>query len=351
MPASPRSSTVVSSSGDDPAACLARWPTPLVAAQLVWPAVYGDQLESQAPTFAGWGVGGALLMTWPDAATPEQLLAFKDAAKVPLLIATDEEGGDVQRFRRLGALPAQGQVAATMPVEDARRMVADHAAAMHRVGVDVVFGPVADVGPADGSDGPMGDRVFSTDPQVVADYATAYVRGWQRGGILPVLKHFPGHGSASADTHVAVARTPPLEELARRDLVPYRRLAGEDVGVMVGHLDVPGLTEDGGGPASLSPAAITVLLRDQLGFAGHLVVTDALDMQAVAARAMLPAAAEQAVAAGADVVVYADTAATPQVIARLVDAESAGRLPPGRLHQAARQVLATKGVDPCDVTA
>ncbi len=229
-------------------------------------------------------------------------------------------------------------------------MIADHGLLLADIGVDIVFGPVADVGPVDGTDGPMADRVFSADPATVTDYAAAYVRGWNRAGILPVLKHFPGHGSASADTHDATAGTPSLEELGRRDLVPYRRLAGEEVGVMIGHLDVPGLTDGTGVPSSLSSEAITNLLANQLGFADHLVVTDSLDMDAVASRVDLPEAAELAVAAGADVVIYTDTPATPSVTARLVDAVDSGRLPPTRLYDAAGRVLAAKGIDPCSLT-
>ncbi|CAN5814885.1 glycoside hydrolase family 3 N-terminal domain-containing protein [soil metagenome] len=346
-PRPPATATTMLAPNVDPFVCLQALPTAVVAGQLVWPAVYGDQLDAQASTFAQWQVGGALLMTWPAGATPEQLAELKTAGEIPLLVATDEEGGDVQRFRRLGVIPSQRQVAASMSVEDAEQMIAEQGLALEAAGVDIVFGPVADVGPADGSDGPMADRVFSADPTIVADYAAAYVRGWNRAGILPVLKHFPGHGSASADSHDDTARTPALDELLRRDLVPYQRLAGEQVGVMIGHLDVPDLTEDVGVPASLSPAAISNLLLNQLGFAGHLVVTDALDMEAVASRVDLPEAAERAVGAGADVVIYADTSATPSVIARLVDAVETGRLAPSRLYGAAQRVLATKGVDPC----
>ncbi|CAN5752868.1 glycoside hydrolase family 3 N-terminal domain-containing protein [soil metagenome] len=346
-PHSPATATTMLPQSVDPLLCLQALPTAVVAGQLVWPAVYGDQLDAQASTFAQWQVGGALLMTWPAEATPEQLAELKTTGEIPLLVATDEEGGDVQRFGRLGVIPSQRQVAASMSVEEAEQMIAEHGLALEAAGVDIVFGPVADVGPADGSDGPMADRVFSADPAIVADYAAAYVRGWNRAGILPVLKHFPGHGSASADSHDDTARTPALDELLRRDLVPYQRLAAEQVGVMIGHLDVPDLTEDGGVPASLSPAAISNLLLNQLGFAGHLVVTDALDMEAVASRVGLPEAAERAVGAGADVVIYADTSATPSVIARLVDAVETGRLAPSRLYGAAQRVLATKGVDPC----
>ncbi len=165
-------------------------------------------------------------MTWPAGATGAQLRAFKRAGKLPLLISTDEEGGTVQRFRRVGVLPSASKVASTMTPAQAEQMIAAHAAKLHALGVDVANAPVVDVRPLQGL-GPIGSRSFSTDPNVVSAFASAYVKGWESAGVLPVLKHFPGHGSASADSHTAEAVTPPLSQLRQRDLLPYAALEGQ----------------------------------------------------------------------------------------------------------------------------
>jgi beta-N-acetylhexosaminidase len=317
-------------------------------AQLVWPAVYGEELVKRTAQFAQWQVGGAVLMTWPETATSSQLQALKAAGAVPLLVATDEEGGNVQRMARLGVIPAAATVAGSMTPAAAEQMIAAHAAVVKAAGVDIVFAPVVDVSPQTGV-GPIGNRAFSSDPKVVIEFAQAYVQGWESAGILPVLKHFPGHGSASGDTHKLNATTPALDVLRARDLLPYAALAGTGVGVMVGHLDVPGLTDGDKVPASLSPSAVTGLLRGKYGYADALVFTDALGMKAISNEFGTPEAAERAVAAGADVVIFTSTDDTPLIIDRLADAVSAGRIPAARVDEAVLHVVRTKGVDPCSI--
>jgi beta-N-acetylhexosaminidase len=340
-PTTTPAATSVTTSSD----CLASIPLRIRLAQLVWPAVYGDALRTSATDFASWGVGGAVVMTFPAGAGADDLLQFKLAGAVPLLLATDEEGGKVQRFRSLGALPAPARVARSMSVTDAEAMIAEHAATLASVGIDVVFAPVLDVQP-DGSPGPIGDRSFGSDPMVVEAYAAAYVAGWESAGIMPVLKHFPGHGSATGDTHDGFASTLSLDELRGRDLLPYAALATSGAGVMVGHLDVPGLTEPGL-PASLSPAAITRLLRDEYGYRDALVFSDALGMDAVTQRYSLAQAAELALVAGDDVVIFTATEQAPAVIDRLVAAVEAGRLTERRVDEALTRVLRAKRLDAC----
>jgi beta-N-acetylhexosaminidase len=344
-PPTPPSTSPGGTAVASPATCLAAIPVRAQVAQLVWPAVYGDGLTGAATQLAGWQVGGAVVMTFPEGATGEQLLAMKGAGAVPLLLATDEEGGGVQRFKRLGALPTPADVPATMSTEAAESMVAEHAARLAAVGIDVVFAPVVDVMPVDGG-GPIGVRAFSDDPDVVSAYADAYVAGWESGGIVPVLKHFPGHGDASGDTHKVFASTPPLDELRTRDLLPYADLSRTGAGVMVGHLDVPGLTPPDV-PASLSSEAITDLLRGEYGYSRALVFTDALGMSAIAQRHTIPQAAELSIEAGADVAIFTATDQTPAVIDQLVAAVGAGRLSEERVADALGRVLAAKGLDPC----
>lgn len=324
--------------------CVAHLPLEWRAGQVLMPAVYGDRLADAAPVVDQVALGGVILMTWPAGSDPAALASLKSRSTVPLLVATDEEGGNVQRLRALGALPSEADVAASMTPQEAERMIADHAAAVRSLGVDMVFGPVVDVGSA----APIGDRSFGDDPAVVAEFGAAYVRGWLSAGVTPVLKHFPGHGRASADSHTSASATPPLDELRSVDLVPYRSFAGDArVGVMVGHLDVPGLTDAEGVPASLSSAAISGLLRGELGFRDSLVVTDALGMTAVAGRFGLAEAALRALTAGVDIVLFTSPSDAPAVRDAIVAAVLDGRLPAARLDEAVGLLLERKSVDPC----
>ena len=336
------------------AQCIAALPLAIKVAQLVWPAVYGEELVGRTSTLAGWGVGGAVLMTWPVGATSTDLVSMKVAGTVPLLIATDEEGGPVQRLSLLGEFPSAAQVAATMTPTQAQALISAHAVPVHQLGIDIVFAPVVDVAPLVGA-GPIGARSFGSDPTTVTQFAGAYVRGWQSAGILPVLKHFPGHGSASADTHQLAATTPPLDQLQQRDLLPYvalsptNRDAAGPVGVMVGHLTVPGLTDVDGLPASLSPAAYR-LLRDQYGYADALVFTDALGMRAISTNFSDAESAVLAIAAGADVVIFTDTDATPTMIQALVGAVQTETIAMSRIDDAVGRVFVAKQFDPCSLS-
>lgn len=332
-------SVETTSPAPDPSACVSALPLDWRAGQVLMPAAYADSLgevESLVDTFS---IGGVVLMTWSTDADAGRLRALRTRSPVPLLIATDEEGGNVQRLRSLGAMPSQRDVAASSTPADAEALVAAHASVVADLGIDLVLGPVVDVGSA----APIGRRSFSEDPTVVSDFAKAYVEAWRSVGITPVIKHFPGHGRASADTHQRRASTPHLNELDTVEFVPYRALAAvPGVAVMVGHLDTPGLT-DGDGPASLSPAAIDTLRR--LGYEDAIVVTDALDMGAVPLD--LPDAAVAAIVAGADIALFTGTSRTGEVHAALVDAVASGRLPSDRLDEAVLRLLARKGVDPC----
>jgi len=310
-------------------------------ALLVWPAVYPDAWGDAIAVVRDQGVGGVVLFAadgW-DADTLSARIAELDAvASSGLVIATDEEGGRVQRLRGLGELSSQQEVSETLTPAEATGLIAGHAARVGAAGVDVVFAPVADVVPSDGVVSLDRSRFFTGDAGTVTAFAGAYVDAWTNHGIVPVLKHFPGHGSASADTHLGAGVTEPLATLEVSDLVPYRELAVSGAAVMVGHLTVPGLTDDL--PATRSPAAVD-LLRGTLGYGDALVVSDALGMGAVGIS--VDTAAVDAVAAGIDVVIFTDTALTTAVIDALEAAVADGTVPIDRVDDAARRVLRVTG--------
>lgn len=328
---------------DPVAACVAELPVRQKVAQLVGIAVDGGSLATEAQRAADLGVG-LVLVQRPGAGLAEGIAQVKAAAAIPPLVAVDEEGGDVQHLRDLlGSIPSQRTVAETLDGNAAAALVGPHFQGVADLGVDVVFTPVVDVA-APGGGGPLGDRTFSDDPATVTAYGRVYVDAIQAAGMLPVLKHFPGHGAGEADSHDGPVGTPPIESLRTRDLLPFEALApDEPVGVMVGHLNVPGLS--GVTPASISPAAYE-LLRDEVGFDG-LAVSDSLSMGAIAGTIPPESAAVQAIAAGADLALFVTIADPAAAITSLEQAVAAGTLSVARVDEAVTRVLAAKGIDPC----
>jgi beta-N-acetylhexosaminidase len=271
-----------------------------------------------------------------------EIAKAKAVAALPLFVAIDEEGGRVQRIPGpYGRLPSARTMATTMNPTEVRTLATSLGNELRGLGVNVDLAPDADV-----SDQPdnavIGDRSFGDNPTVVTAYAGAFAAGLRAAGVLPVLKHFPGHGHAVGDSHTGSAIDPPLSSLLTDDLVPYRTLpsAGRSA-VMVGHIEVPGLT--GGLPASLSPAAYQ-LLRTTYNFDGVAFTDDLGSMIAVTAHYTLPDSVLLALRSGADVALWTTDSQLPQVLDRLTAATASGELPMDRVNQAATRVLRAKGV-------
>ena len=289
------------------------------------------------------GLAGVTLFG-PNIEGPEQLAALTaqlHGAGPQPLVALDEEGGDVTRIAHLTGSPYPGN-AALGAVDDVALTAAVHRALgqdLATLGVTVDLAPSVDVNTA--ADNPViGIRSFGSDPGLVARHAAAAVSGLQAAGVAACAKHFPGHGSTSADTHrELVTVDASLDLLRRRDLPPFIAAIAAGVrGVMPGHLRVPALTGDL--PATLSPAALTGLLRGELGFTG-LIISDALEMRAVSEAYGIPEAAVRAMEAGTDLLCLGrDTGEDGYLAVRqaLSEAVSSGRLPAGRLEEAERNV-------------
>ena len=273
----------------------------------------------------------------PNIAGPEQLARLtaqlRSAGGLPL-VAIDEEGGDVTRIAHLTGSPYPGN-AALGAVDDAALTAAVHRALgqdLAALGINVNLAPSVDVNTA--ADNPViGIRSFGSDPDLVARHAAAAVRGLQAAGVAACAKHFPGHGSTSADSHHGIVTVQAsLDLLRRRDLPPFTAAIAAGVrGVMPGHLRVPELTGDA--PATLSAAALNGLLRGELGFTG-VIISDALEMRAVSDLYGIPEAAVLAVAAGTDLLCFGRDAAEDSYLAvrrALSEAVASGRLPAERL--------------------
>lgn len=266
-----------------------------------------------------------------------QAAAAAAGSPAPLLIGVDQEGGVVARVSA-GAteFPTYMTLGAARDPAVATRAASTSGEELRALGFTVVFAPVADVtiGLADPT---IGSRSAGDDPALVGKIVNGSVEGYVDAGLVPVIKHFPGHGSVPADSHETLPVQPAsLDELESRDLVPFRTaIAAGAPSVMVAHIDVRAL--DPGVPASLSPRVVG-LLRDDLGFEG-LVFTDAEEMAAVAGTYGVGESAVRALAAGVDVVLMPLDAATAR--AAIVDAVAADTLPATRLDEAATRVVAT----------
>lgn len=319
-------------------------------AQLLTVGITGTEDAQQI--VAAEGVGGIFVGSWTDETmlTDGGVSRVQQNSTVPLMVTIDEEGGRVSRVANvLGADPSAREAAATMTVDEVYAMALERGRGLADLGITVDFAPVVDVS-SQPDDSVIGDRSFSDNPQRVVEYAGAYANGLRDAGILPVIKHFPGHGSGSGDSHTGAVSTPPLDALQERDLVPYRALVTSGVGAMMGHLDVPGLTTEGV-PASISPEAIA-LLRNGTGygapaFDGPIFTDDLSGMEAITSRLGIEQAVEAALVAGADVALWLTTDDVPRVLDHLEGVVASGELPEADVDDAARTVLRAKNVGGC----
>ncbi len=274
--------------------------------------------------------------------SPSQLINLASeirALRTPeLLICTDHEGGRVQRFRegfsaippmrRLGVLWDRDREAARSAARAIGYVIAAELAAH---GVDFSFAPVLDLDY--GSSSVIGDRALHFDPIAVGALAAELVAGLSAGGVGAVGKHFPGHGFAALDSHVAVPRDErPLKEILGKDLVPYRAaIAAGLPGVMPAHVI---FTQAGREPAGYSEFWLRTVLREQLGFGG-LVFSDDLSMEGASTAGGAPERGSAALAAGCDMVLLCKDPAGQE---RLLDALRDAPVPdPGKLERMRRR--------------
>jgi beta-N-acetylhexosaminidase len=310
-------------------------------AQLLFVGVAGASaaravLDGSAP------VGGVMVLgrgsTWFAGGTLPQIAA---QAAVPPVVAADEEGGRIQRIDGVsGAMPsahAMGQ----LPVGRVRQIAVERGRQLRELGFTMDFAPVVDL--YDSGNAVINDRAFAADPEKVTRYGRAFAEGLSASGVAPVLKHFPGHGRSTGDSHRQSVAVPSLDELRASDLKPFVALHGSVPAVMVGHLDVPGLTAPGR-PTSVSPEAIDGLLRGQMGFDGLVITDDLSRMKAITDRFTVADAVVASITAGADVAIVAFTTgeALDALLTRLEKAVAAGRLPRSRIDAALARLAAVK---------
>lgn len=258
---------------------------------------------------------------------------------VPLLVITDEEGGPITRLPDTGRLLGGRQLGSTRNFDLARETAATIGRQLAEVGINQNLAPVADVDT--NPDNPViGDRAFGSDPHVVAGMVAAQVDGYHDAGIGATAKHFPGHGHADADSHLAL----PIIDLPEKawkevHLVPFEAAvaAGVDA-IMTGHLAAPAL-DPSGSPATLSRLIVDGLLRGQLAYDG-IVMTDSLWMGAVRNGRPDGVVAVNAVAAGCDVLVMPPEPAA--AVEAIQDAVKNGSITMDRIDASVRRVFELK---------
>jgi beta-N-acetylhexosaminidase len=281
------------------------------------------------------GLGGVVLFG-RNVESGEQLAALTSALGRDVIVAIDEEGGDVTRLeaRTGSSYPGNLALGAVDDPELTERVAAAIGAELRAVGVNLDLAPVADVN-TNPLNPVIGVRSFGADPDLVARHVAAFVRGLQSTGVAACAKHFPGHGDTHQDSHLEL---PVVEGPIEAALVPFR--AAIDAGVqaiMSAHIVVRDVDEL---PATLSHRLLTDLLRGELGFDG-LIVTDALEMRAISDGVGVEDGAVQSLAAGADALCLGHDLGAEVVASvrgAVVAAVRDGRLSEERLAEAAARV-------------
>jgi len=263
-------------------------------------------------------------------------------AKIPLMIATDQEGGLVNRLSRFhGYLPSAADMATSGKPAVAFTQGSQSAKWMVELGINTDLAPVVDVHTVDPP--VMSTRMFGSDPKTVASYAGAFLSGLQNNGVAGCLKHFPGLGAITSDPHTGLPTVNrSLADLNAVDFAPYRLMLQSDQPAMIMSTDVLMPAIDPTLPAELSPKAINGILRKQLGYDG-VVITDGLYMHGISDRWSLSQAAVLSIIAGNDMI---EGPYTPDLVANVVtalkQALQQGTLTMNRVDQSVERILLLK---------
>ncbi|MCH8327294.1 MAG: serine hydrolase [Candidatus Marinimicrobia bacterium] len=284
-------------------------------------------------------VGGLITYRGSVEGTYANLVEFQAMAEIPLLIAADYERGVGQLIAGATQFPSNMGIAATFNEQNAYEQGRITAIESRAMGIHVTYAPVMDV-----NNNPLNPiinfRAYSDDPQIVAKFGAAFIRGAQDHGLVATAKHFPGHGNTSTDSHTSLPIIPgELAEIEKVELPPFQAASDAQVGmIMVAHIAVPSLEKEIM-PATYSRAITTDLLRGRMGFKG-IIVTDGMEMGAVTAKDWTGEAAVKAVLAGNDMILLPlHVTGTIDAIERAV---LSGRISREQIATSAQRVLDLK---------
>ncbi|MBZ2197410.1 glycoside hydrolase family 3 N-terminal domain-containing protein [Occultella gossypii] len=327
-----------------------------LAHSVLWPGFTGTRAPDWLLRARDAGAPGALLFAHnidPDDADQLSRLVGELDGTRGSLVGADEEGGLVTRLHARDGSPSPGHAVLGRHdvIADTETVAEQIGAELARHGIAIDLAPVADVNnnPANPV---IGSRSFGADPELVARHAAAYVRGLQRAGTAACAKHFPGHGDTTTDSHLAVSRMEvSADELEEIHLAPFRAAIEAGVrSVLTAHIIVPVLGPE---PATVNPRALSMLRG--MGFDG-LIISDAVEMEAIASTLGIGPGAVAALAAGVDLVCLGNQGADPRtpenprpdesayrtVHTAVVDALRSGSLRAERLEEAAERIAALR---------
>lgn len=281
--------------------------------------------------------------------SPEQLArltaSLKSFSVAPLLIAIDQEGGRVNRLTEQLGFPPTVSHKELGERDDAQwtyQQSAQLAGALKAAGINLNLAPVVDLNSTPGNFIAAKERTFSADPAVVIRNAEQFMRAHHDAGLLCTLKHFPGHGSSTSDSHLGMADV--TDTWQAQELEPYKALCGQADVVMTAHVFLRSIDPDW--PSTLSEKMISGVLRKQLGYQG-VVMSDDLRMGAIANHYGFETALERALNAGVDVLLIAnntdyDPDMVPKAVATVLHLVETGRVPAARIDQAFERVRRLK---------
>jgi len=322
-------------------------------AQLFIVNLFGNQLNEPGRDFLRqWQPGGVVLIG-ENNGTPEATARLVnsyqqivvDAGGLPLFVAVDQEPGPISRLKEgFTQFPTPTLVTATGDPQMAYTVGEAIGEELRAVGVNLNLSPVADL-ETNPQNPIIVRRSFGSDPALVSPMIGGFVEGTQAAGVLATAKHFPGHGESSSDSHTSL----PVIDLSRErlesvELAPFRAAIQANVAaIMVAHIWYPALEPQQNLPASLSPNVVSALLREEMGYQG-LIMTDALDMDAIDTAYSYPDAVVQALRAGVDLVTSAHIGldAQAQAIQAVADAVRTGTISEVRINESVERILNAK---------
>ena len=313
--------------------------------QMVMIGIQGTKVDDDSLYMLNQFHMGGVILFDRNMENPEQVkqltsdLQAQSNEKVPLFIGVDEEGGDVVRMaEKLTPPPSQKEIGATGDTEQAKTWAIKTAKSLKEMGINVNFAPVADVGSND-------NRSYSRDVNTVINFVRAAATGYQQENIIYSLKHFPGIGKGQVDSHVESSSIDAAKDiLIAEDILPFKTIINEnkpeDYFILVSHLNYPALDEEH--PASLSSKIMTDLLRNELGYKG-IIITDDMEMGAVANHNDFKTIGVKAIKAGADIVLVCHEYGHQQdVYLGLLDAVDSGEISQERIDESVKRIVKAK---------